>query len=61
MVSVMHDVSLARKYGTNAVLVHRGECAAQGKISDVMTAEKLQGVYEMDVYGWMREILSQWA
>ena len=35
--------------------------AAQGKIGDVMTAERLQAVYEMDVYGWMREMLGQWA
>ena len=61
MVSVVHDLSLARKYGTHAVLMHRGQCAAQGKIGDVMTAEKLQAVYEMDVYGWMREMLGQWA
>ena len=61
VVSVVHDLSLARKYGTHAVLMHRGQCAAQGKIGDVMTAEKLQAVYEMDVYGWMREMLGQWA
>lgn len=61
VVSVVHDLSLARKYGTHAVLMHRGQCAAQGKIGDVMTAEKLQAVYGMDVYGWMREMLGQWA
>lgn len=61
VVSVVHDLSLSRKYGTHAVLMHRGQCAAQGKIGDVMTAEKLQAVYEMDVYGWMREMLGQWA
>ena len=61
VVSVVHDLSLARKYGTHAVLMHRGQCAAQGKIGDVMTAEKLQAVYEMDVYGWMREMLGQWT
>ena len=61
VVSVVHDLSIARKYGTHAVLMHRGQCAAQGKIGDVMTAEKLQAVYEMDVYGWMREMLGQWA
>ena len=61
VVSVVHDLSLARKYGTHAVLMHRGQCAAQGKIGDVMTAEKLQAVYEMDVYGWMLEMLGQWA
>ena len=61
VISVVHDLSLARKYGTHAVLMNRGVCAAQGEIDRVMTRERLQSVYEMDVYAWMREMLGQWA
>ena len=60
VISVVHDLSLAKAYGTHAVLMHHGQCAAQGKIDDVMTAERLQTVYEMDVYGWMQKMLGQW-
>ena len=60
MISVVHDLSLAKAYGTHAVLMHHGQCAAQGKIGDVMTAERLKTVYEMDVYGWMQKMLGQW-
>ena len=60
VISVVHDLSLAKAYGTHAVLMNHGRCAAQGKIDDVMTAERLQTVYEMDVYGWMRGMLGQW-
>jgi len=60
VMSVVHDLSLARRYGTHAVLMNRGKCAAQGDIQQVLTPENLCAVYDMDVYEWMREMLGQW-
>lgn len=60
VLSVVHDLSLAKRYGTHAVLMNHGQCACQGEIQQVLTPEGLQGVYGMDVYGWMREMLGQW-
>ena len=60
VLSVVHDLSLARRYGTHAILLDHGKTVSQGLISDVMTPENLQQVYGMDVYAWMREMLSQW-
>ena len=60
VLSVVHDLSLARRYGTHAVLMNRGECAARGDINDVLTPENLRSVYDMDVYAWMNEMLEQW-
>ena len=37
-----------------------GRCAASGTIRDVFTPENLSRVYHMDVYAWMREMLTQW-
>ena len=56
----MHDLSLARKYGTHALLMSRGRCAAQGNASGVLTPEALQDVYGMDVYGWITDLLNRW-
>ena len=60
VMSVVHDLSLARRYGTHAVLMNHGKCASQGEIGQVLTPEKLRGVYDMDVYAWMRDMLEQW-
>ena len=60
VVSVVHDLSLARRYGTHAVLMHKGKCISQGTISDVLTPANLERVYDMDVYAWMQEMLGQW-
>lgn len=61
VLSVVHDLSLAKKYGTHCILMDRGRCVAQGALDDVLTSGNLQAVYDMDVYSWMREMLGQWA
>ena len=60
VLSVVHDLSLARRYGSHAVLMDHGRSISQGRIGEVMTPENLQRVYGMNVYAWMREMLSQW-
>ena len=60
VLSVVHDLSLAKRYGTHAVLINRGKCTAQGEINQVLTPENLRAVYDMDVYAWMNDMLQQW-
>ncbi len=60
VLSVVHDLSLARRYGTHAILMDHGKSVAQGEIREVMAPAYLKQVYGMDVYEWMREMLSQW-
>ena len=59
--SVVHDLSLARAFGTKALLMDKGRTVAQGGAGEVLTRENLQAVYEMDVHAWMRRMLSQWG
>ncbi len=60
VLSVVHDLSLARRYGTRALLMDCGKTVSQGPPDRVLSAENLQAVYGTDVYAWMRELLSQW-
>lgn len=60
VLSVVHDLSLAKKYGTHAVLMNQGKCVSHGALSEVLTPDNLKQVYDMDVYAWMREMLGQW-
>jgi len=61
VISVVHDLSLAKAYGTHCLLMNNGRTAASGTIDDVLTPEKLNTVYQMDVYEWMRHMLGQWT
>ena len=60
VLSVVHDLSLARRYGSHAILMDHGRSISQGVIREVMTPDHLQQVYGMNVYEWMQEMLSQW-
>ena len=60
VITVMHDLNLARRYSTHSLLLDSGKCVAQGKVRKVLSPENLCRVYRMDVYAWMREMLSQW-
>ena len=60
VITVMHDLTLARKYGTHALLLSGGKCVSKGKIEDTLTPGNLEKVYGMDIYGWMREMLKEW-
>jgi len=60
VVSVVHDLSLAKAFGTNALLMHKGKAVAQGAVNEVLSSRNLDPVYGMDVYEWMHGMLSQW-
>lgn len=60
VVSVVHDLSLAKAYGSHAMLMNGGRAISQGGIDEVLTGENLDRAYDMDVHGWMRSMLGQW-
>ena len=60
VLSVVHDLSLARAYGTHALLLNKGQKVAAGPGKQVLTAQNLRQAYGMDVHHWMRSLLGQW-
>ncbi len=60
VVSVVHDLSLAKAFGSDALLMARGQCVSQGPLKEVLSPSRLNKVYGMDVGAWMRGLLSLW-
>ena len=60
VLSVVHDLSLAKAYGTDALLLKKGKTVARGTIREVFSPACLENAYEMDVYDWMKQMLGQW-
>ena len=60
VISVVHDLSLARAYGTHALLMQKGRIVCSGSVQEVMTPEHLNEVYSMDVFAWMQNLYGQW-
>ena len=61
VISVVHDLSLARLYGTDAILLDHGKKVAYGTPDNVISDKYLSNVYSMDVVGYMQTILSTWS
>jgi iron complex transport system ATP-binding protein len=60
VISVVHDLSLAKAYGTDALLLEHGRTVAQGAIDTTFSKDNLQQTYSMDIYAWMQKLLGQW-
>lgn len=60
VLSVVHDLSVARMYGTHAAVLSRGALVASGECSRILNRENLEETYGMDVVGWIRQMQSQW-
>ena len=61
VISVVHDLSLARAFGTHALLLDKGKMMSNGTVEQVFLPEHLDKAYEMDVSDWMQTMLGQWT
>lgn len=60
ILSVIHDLGVAKAYGDKAILIHNKGILAQGEIDKVMTRENLKTTYDIDVVGLMRSRSKLW-
>lgn len=60
VITVVHDLNLAKAFGTHALLLQNGRVIAQGVKESVLTAENLNAAYGMDVQEWMRALAQNW-
>ncbi len=60
VLSVVHDLSLAKHYGTHGCLLCSGQCRCTGEIHEVLQEKHLRTVYDMNVGAWMRTLLEEW-
>ena len=60
VISVVHDLQLARRYGSHALLLNQGRLVASGSMDAVFTRDNLQQVYGMDVNAWLNWLHAPW-
>ena len=60
VISVVHDLSVARKFGTRVLLLDRGRAVADAPPEEALSPALLQAVYGMDVSAWMRGLYGVW-
>ncbi len=55
VISVAHDLSLAKACGTHALVMKHGKSVLQGEINSVLKRDILRDVYDLDVYDLMKK------
>ena len=60
VICVVHDLTLARRFGDRALLLSGGRTSAFGAPQDVFAPETLEAVYGMDVHAWIRSLALPW-
>ena len=61
IISVVHDLGLARAYGTKAILLDRGNTVAYGDIDSVFSPDNINKSYRLDINDWMKKLYSYWT
>ena len=60
LVTVFHDLNLARQFGRTALLLAEGAVAACGTVAETLRDDILREVYGVDIGGFMRKSLANW-
>ena len=60
VIAVLHDFNLALRFADTAALIHNGEMVSFGKCEQVLTGQKLEEVYDLDIRAFMLESLEKW-
>ncbi|MDR1820905.1 MAG: ABC transporter ATP-binding protein [Oscillospiraceae bacterium] len=60
LIAVVHDLSLAKVYGTRVLLMDSGRLVADGTPEAALSPENLTAVYGMDVGEYMKTLLGVW-
>lgn len=60
VVGVFHDLNLALRLSENLLFLKDGEITGMGKASDLLSAEFLQDIYDVDIAAYMKKSLERW-
>lgn len=60
IISVVHDLALARYYGNCAILLNNGKVAASGDIDSVLIDKNINNVYCMNVKEYFNKLYKSW-
>ena len=60
VVAVIHDLNMVYRYASKALLLRDGVRHAYGTAEEVLSADNLNRVYNVDIAGWMKGLLQHW-
>ena len=60
VLSVVHDLQLARRYGSHVLLMKQGRCVVSGETDKAFTQENLHQAFGINVNSWFDWLYAPW-
>lgn len=60
IIAIIHDLNLAYKYATKALLIKEGKTVSYGNVKETLNRKNLNYTYDIDVFEWMQTLLKNW-
>ena len=60
LISVFHDLNLARQFGDTAIIIKNGKIAEFGNIEKTMNSKTLNDVYGINIHDFMQKSYKKW-
>ncbi len=60
IISVVHDISIAKLYGSHALLLNKGIQYSYGEINDVLSETNTSNVYGTNIKEWYKKLANVW-
>lgn len=60
IISVVHDLALARYFGTSAVLLNNGKVASKGNVKEALSDKNLNEVYGLNIREYFNKLYKSW-
>lgn len=60
IIAIIHDLNLAYKYATKALLIKEGKTVSYGEVKETLNRKNLNYTYDIDVFEWMQTLLKNW-
>ena len=60
VITVLHDLSAARRFATHALVLREGAPLAFAAAKEALSDSNLRAAWDMDVAEWMREMGKSW-
>lgn len=61
VISIIHDLSVAKYYGNRGILLYDSQTVSQGEIDNVLESQYLEQAYKIDVKSIMNERYNLWT
>jgi len=60
LISVFHDINMARQFGDSVIIMNSGNISADGRIDQILDSQAINSIYGIDIREFMQKSFNFW-